>query len=669
MKKILSTLTYLFAGIFFMQAQTLYGVTFNGGENGGGEINKFVPATNTLILASVASNPLYSNFNHAYNGKLYGMTSKGGAKGYGVMFSYDPATSIYIKLWDFDSVNGANPSGSLVQATDGKLYGMTTNGGSNCRGVIFSYTPASSTYTKLVDFNGINGAHPYGSLIEASDGKLYGMTTYGGNSDYGEYGVMFSYSPTSSTYIKLLDFTRNTGGNAYGSLIQASNGKLYGMSYSGRACCGGIFSFDLSTSSFTKFYDYFYYLGGSAYGSLVQTLDGRLYGMASGRIYKQSGAGSIFSLDTSGLDYKTLHSFNYYDGYRPVGSMLQASDGKLYGTTPIGGAPFYKGVIFSIDPITSAYKVLNNFNGPDGSNPQGNLMQASNGKLYGMTHEGGTNGLGVIFSFDPVTGTYTKLKDYNGENGANPYYGSAFIEVNDCTADTTYYRDVDNDGHGNLNDSLRACTKPTGYVKNSTDCNDNNATIHAPVTYYRDADGDGFGDASNSISVCECIPPAGYVTNNYDCEDVDRPGKGRDERVVMCHNGKPQCVKVKEIDKKLRQGWALGPCNNACGTDYEKLLAKEQSIKKGYSFINYPNPFTSTCTIQYQIHFDSQVSIKVYDVLGRPVAVLVNDYKKAGVYTINFNAGNLNKGLLLLKIIATSNEQQFEQTNKLVLVK
>ena len=63
-----------------------------------------------------------------------------------------------------------------MQASDGKLYGMTTDGGSNGHGVIFSFDPSTSIYTKLKDFDGLNGCGPYGSLMQASDGKLYGMT-------------------------------------------------------------------------------------------------------------------------------------------------------------------------------------------------------------------------------------------------------------------------------------------------------------------------------------------------------------------------------------------------------------------------------------------------------------------------------------------------------------
>ena len=63
------------------------------------------------------------------------MTIHGGSHDDGVIFSFDPASSTYIKLMDFDSTNGASPNGSLIQAVDGKVYGMTAGGGSSGVGV------------------------------------------------------------------------------------------------------------------------------------------------------------------------------------------------------------------------------------------------------------------------------------------------------------------------------------------------------------------------------------------------------------------------------------------------------------------------------------------------------------------------------------------------------
>src|SRR5687767_7023643 len=81
-KKILLTIISFVAVIFFAQSQTLYGTTAQGGSFGGGTINKFIPATNNLTIAksfeSIESNPYYSTFIQASDGKLYGMTSMGG---------------------------------------------------------------------------------------------------------------------------------------------------------------------------------------------------------------------------------------------------------------------------------------------------------------------------------------------------------------------------------------------------------------------------------------------------------------------------------------------------------------------------------------------------------------------------------------------------------------
>jgi len=95
-----------------------------------------------------------------------------------------------------------------LQASDGKMYGMTAEGGANNLGVIFSFDVLSNSFTELKDFDDINGAVPIGSLLQANDGLLYGMTANGG---INEAGVIFSFSIQDSTYQKLRDFESGTG--------------------------------------------------------------------------------------------------------------------------------------------------------------------------------------------------------------------------------------------------------------------------------------------------------------------------------------------------------------------------------------------------------------------------------------------------------------------------
>ncbi len=127
-------------------------------------------------------------------------------------FSYDPAT-LYLRqtLTILAAQTECCSYGSLIQASDGKLYGMTLRGGSSGHGIIFSYDPATFTYAKLYDFGSTNGVQPFGSLVQASDGKLYGMTHGGGS--YGG-GVIFSYDPATAAYailwnLGMTGFTRS----------------------------------------------------------------------------------------------------------------------------------------------------------------------------------------------------------------------------------------------------------------------------------------------------------------------------------------------------------------------------------------------------------------------------------------------------------------------------
>jgi hypothetical protein len=80
---------------------------------------------------------------------------------------------------------------------------------------------------------------------------------------------------------------------------------------------------------------------------------------------------------------------------------------------------------------------------------------------------------------------------------------------------------------------------------------------------------------------------------------------------------------------------------------------------------NYPNPFNPSTQIRYSIAEAGLVSVKVFDVLGREVAELVNQNQSAGTYTVDFNAQNLSTGVYIYKIQSGS----FQATKKMVLIK
>jgi hypothetical protein len=82
-------------------------------------------------------------------------------------------------------------------------------------------------------------------------------------------------------------------------------------------------------------------------------------------------------------------------------------------------------------------------------------------------------------------------------------------------------------------------------------------------------------------------------------------------------------------------------------------------------FANYPNPFNPSTIIQYQLPTNGMVTVKVYDILGREVKTLVNDYKTAGNYSVNFDASRLASGIYFYQIRAGN----FTSTKKMMYLK
>lgn len=80
---------------------------------------------------------------------------------------------------------------------------------------------------------------------------------------------------------------------------------------------------------------------------------------------------------------------------------------------------------------------------------------------------------------------------------------------------------------------------------------------------------------------------------------------------------------------------------------------------------NYPNPFNPSTTIEFSIPSDAAVSLKIYDVLGKEVTVLANEYRSAGTYIVNWNASNFSSGVYFYKL----NAGNFTQTKKMFLAK
>lgn len=439
---------------------------------------------------------------------LYGVAFGDNVNNSGFLYSYDVGTKTYTKLKVFGV--GSDEEGQphdLVQAANGKLYGFAQV---QFRTVIFSFDPGTNIYTKLKTFSadGKEGSYSAG-FVQAANGKFYGVTDMGGSKNM---GVLYSFDPATNTYAKLRDFDRNTGEGAYPavSLLPATDGKLYGITYhdyeffdedpvplSTQKKNTVIFSFDPATNIYTKLKE----LSGigdnyttAPRTTLVQAADGKLYGVGKG--YNEE---FIYSFDPSTEAFTKLKNLSRKDGDHVAGTLLQAKNGQIYGTSSAGGSANY-GVIFSYAPATNSYARLKDFTaGEDGRTPGYSLSQTSNGKLYGTISDGGGKPISSIFSFDPVTKTYSKLKEYSRSEGI---VFEPPIEL-PCNA-ITYYRDKDGDGYGDAAATECAFAQPTGYVTNGADCNDENVSVHPgaeEICNGIDDDCDGLVDEGCAVSI------------------------------------------------------------------------------------------------------------------------------------------------------------------------
>lgn len=326
----------------------------------------------------------------------------------------------YTVVTGFNPTQGSNPTGPLAQGVDGNLYGTTETGGnsnslcpsggtlgSGC-GSVFKVTPTGQL-TTLYEFcslaNCSDGAVPLGSLLLATNGNFYGVTSAGGAANH---GTVFEVTPTG-TLTTLYSFCAQSnctdGSNPTGTLIQGANGNLFGTTDKGGAhqsasCkptatvvgCGTIFEITLA-GQLTTFYS-FCSLTNCADGELpvtplTQGTDGNLYGSTTGggvvnsKFCGTTGCGTVFQITPTGT-LTTLHEFCTVtigsnpcgDGQSPDTALVQASNNSMIGTA---------GNIFSITAAGQLTVLLSGLKAVEG------FTLATDGNLYGVTFNGGTD--------------------------------------------------------------------------------------------------------------------------------------------------------------------------------------------------------------------------------------------------------------------------------------
>ena len=368
-------------------------------------------------LSNSGANPWYVTLVQGTNGNLYGTSYNGGVGGFGTIFSVSTSGSEKV-VYSFKggTKDGANPTGGLTLGSDGSFYGTTQQGGTQSMGTIFKLSTTGAV-SILHNFNTfVDGAFPWGAPILASDGNLYGTTSGGG-----ENGRGIVYKMTTSgtfTTIYKFDVTNTHGFGPIAPPTQGTDGNLYiPVDQGGTFYCGTILK--MSTAGvLSGTYDFPCGAGGSfPIGPLVQASNGNFYSTTQDG--GSNGEGVIYQV-TPGLGVTVLHSFGatFGDGTFPGAGLLLATDGNYYGSTSDGGASG-DGTLFNTS-TSGTYASLYSFNNTSNftqTSPLSPPVQATNGTLYGVTEFGGTSNDGTVYSLTLGLSPFVNAPLFSGKEG------------------------------------------------------------------------------------------------------------------------------------------------------------------------------------------------------------------------------------------------------------
>jgi uncharacterized repeat protein (TIGR03803 family) len=307
--------------------------------------------------------------------------------------------------------DGLWPDSALVDI-GGTFFGTTHLGGTANVGTVFSLNKKTHAVAVLYSFQGLaNGDGETPLNVINVGGILYGVTSGGSSTNCSIIsngcGIVFSLDPTTDAYNIVYSFQGGSDGEVPQGLIDVG-GTLYGTTtFGGSASLGTIFSLNPATGVETVVYSF---PGGTANGGLptggLINIGHTLYGTTNG--CGQQNCGAVFSFNLSTHTETALHVFPQSpdDGSDPASGLLNLG-GILYGMTTNGGSAGL-GAIYSLDLATGAEQVVYSFQGgTDGANPYAGLINVG-GLLYGTTNKGGVSsrcsaGFGTVFSLDPTT--------------------------------------------------------------------------------------------------------------------------------------------------------------------------------------------------------------------------------------------------------------------------
>ena len=313
----------------------------------------------------------------------------------GTIFKITPAGQLTVLFRFAKDKNGIYSNGDgpafLVDGKDGFLYGATTSGGTNNAGLVFRVGKSGGfkkVHAFCSDSNCSDGATPSG-LILGRDGNLYGATEFGGSDNpacglgSSGCGTLFRITPAGSNLTTLFAFQGSAAdGRTPFGLIQGTDGNFYGSAIGPGTLTDTSEIFQATASGqLTVIHQFPYPVFPT--GGVAQASNGKLFGLVGSQFLPDF---PFFALDPSGQNFQMFASLQPTQGGLPPVLQTLASDGNLWGVDPLGGQ---NGTVFAFSSSGTVVTTIP-FSGLNGSIPS-SVIQAADGKLYGTTTDGGTD--------------------------------------------------------------------------------------------------------------------------------------------------------------------------------------------------------------------------------------------------------------------------------------
>jgi uncharacterized repeat protein (TIGR03803 family) len=219
----------------------------------------------------------------AGDGSLYG-TSMMGSATWGEIFHI--AGDTYQTLYAFPMSGVEGFPSSIIWGPNGRLFGLTVYDFNLTGGGVFSLVPTPGAQPTFVhEFNpATEGGQSRGPLVLGKDGALYGTTSLIGDFSTGTVlptGTIFKLQPDGTGFQVLYVFSGGSDGATPVTLMQGRDGRLYGTTYyGGESDAGTMFALNTDGTGFTVLHSFEVSTGANPYGALLETVDGSFYGVA-----------------------------------------------------------------------------------------------------------------------------------------------------------------------------------------------------------------------------------------------------------------------------------------------------------------------------------------------------------------------------------------------------